>query len=78
MDMYDQQYGRLHGSDGMPPLFAVYDAVFAKNHMRIVKDFGSGLKRDVMLLSIGRVLSGVPFEPHGHTYCITYRRCTAG
>src|SRR5271165_6560150 len=66
-----QQYRLLNGFDGMPPLFAVDDAIFSEYYIWIVKDQGRARKRESVLPLIGGVLFFAPFKLHRYTYCIT-------
>ncbi len=72
--MNNQQYGARSGSYGVPPLFALCDAVFSENCKGIVKNKRSRLKRQTVVLPlVDPVLFIVPFEPHRYTKCITRR-----
>jgi len=63
----NQQDRRLRGADGVPPLFALLDAVFDEQQERIVEDPHVGFKSNAVLLPISAVLLLVPFVPHRYT-----------
>ena len=67
-----QHESRRDGPDRMPSLFAVESAVVQKNHVRVVEHAGRGFKvQAVVLRLVDSILSGIPFEAHRYTYCIT-------
>jgi len=71
--MNNQQHGARSGSYGVPPLFALCDAVFSENGKGIVKNKRSRLKRQAVVLPlVDPVLFIVPFKPHRYTKCITH------
>jgi hypothetical protein len=36
--VHHQEYGAFRGSYGVPPLFALHDAILAEDHVRVVED----------------------------------------
>ena len=72
--MDGQQHSAQSRSYGMPPLFALNNAVFSEKCKRIVENKGGRFERQAAVLSlVDPVLFIVPLEPHCYTKCITRR-----
>jgi hypothetical protein len=70
----DQQHRPIGGSNGVPPLFAIHNAILAEDNVGIVKDQCRALERDATVsLLVDAVFSAVPLESHRYTIRITFR-----
>src|ERR1019366_5439700 len=68
----NQQHRPLHGSNGVPPLFARHDAILVEDYARIIENECRTLESDsTVLLLVDPVLFTVPFKSHRYTKCIT-------
>ena len=63
--MYDQQ-NAVYIADCMQALFALDDAVFTDDYVRVAEDFSRLIKADAVLDNIRTVLALVPLEAYGH------------
>src|SRR5271166_2379383 len=68
-----QQQRPLRSTDRMPALFAVDDAILAKDYVGIVENQCRTGEREAVLPLIGGVLLLAPLKSHRYTYCITLR-----
>jgi len=67
-----QQDGRLHGTNGVPPLFACDDSVLAEDGSRIVEYQRRAFEGDAIVFPlVAPVLLAVLFKPHRYTKGIT-------
>src|ERR1035441_3142093 len=68
----NQEHRPLYGSNGVPLLFASYDAILAEDYARIIENECLTLESDsTVLLLVDPVLFTVPFKSHRYTKCIT-------
>src|SRR5271157_1342162 len=68
----DQQHRPLRGSNSVPPLVAIHDAILVEDYVGIVENQRRALKRDATVLPlVDPVLFAVPLKPHRYTICIT-------
>ena len=49
----DQQHRPLGGSNSVPPLFAIHDAILAEDYVGIIENQRSTLERDATVASFG-------------------------
>src|SRR5260370_26447568 len=61
----NQQHSARRGTDGVPPLLAIHDAVLAQNFAGIVENKRRALEREaVVLLQVDAVLFTIPVTLH--------------
>ena len=62
----------LGGSNSVPPLFAIHDAILAEDYVGIIENQRCTLECDATVLPlVDPVLFAVPLKSHRYTVCIT-------